>query len=957
MNESEQVPPARRRLPRLRQALAIGYQAVRAWVPSPSLLRRSVRLSVVTVGQHEGIRATVGTLTLRRVRGTRRATRTPALLVNEDGLTSTDKAFEDAKNNALAWSTSQRTRRRRGTVAWTLTDAHGQPLPSVTGNSTGAAFAVGLALLHGLSHSARRPVDRRAVISAAVTEGGLLGTVTGLNHKSRAVREVGHRLVVAHDDGPAAHAARQAGRPHTDTAVSVHQAVERTVLRRSRTVPLLALALVAASIGTVLLLRSNDAAQRSERATTVQQLADRSRIEVGSAPDTAAQLALRAAQTDPQSMTARTAQLDAAYFDPRLMDVLDAGPSPQAIAYDLHGTTLAVASRSGVTLYSASGHRHLARMPAVHGTVTALAFTPSHRLLVATDQGLVALWTPSRGKGAAASTPWRVVFQGQGRTQAIAVSPDGSLGAWATSGDGVYTAGLDGATPAVRAAPPDARITSVALPADGRLVVGRLPDKQKPALLLYDLTHPQSQPRVLLRRGKLELASQGATALVVADSGHQLISAHLDDSVRVWDTATYQEQKEISVPGSAVALALSRDGRTATVALQSFPAIGTVDRQSPGAAVLTLDLTTGRQLGEEYAAGYGCLTAVLATTPGGDEAAAVTVAGRVTFWRQVQPSSRGAVHRIVSDPSHPSSVLVLHRPGTVLRYRAAALSRPPEPVVDARTYGMGLDMALSPNSRVLAVSHASGVISLWKYPQGTLMGKPLDTGTPHGANRLVFAPDGRTLAAGDESGHAILFDLRSHRRRAAIQDSDTAAVNALCFSTDSRSLVVARGDGATDVIDTATGRPVHEMTMSPAASTVTRHGNGYLIGFTDGHLGRYDQSLRLVGALGGGPPQNYVVEATESADHSLIATTGPQQDGVLTDTSTGAAVLHLPTNEHPDSTSDHLSTSFISNGFSADGRYAVFGTARGQLTSVALESAQLRDRLCALLTQPAKECR
>ncbi|MFE2217562.1 WD40 repeat domain-containing protein [Streptomyces canus] len=956
MHESEQVPSARRRLLRLSQALATAYQAVRAWVPSFWLLRRSVRLPVVTVGQHEGIRATVGTLTLRRVRGARRAPRTPALLVSEDGFTSTDQAFEDAKSNALAWSTSQRPSRRRGTVAWTLTDAHGQPLPSVRGNSTGAAFAVGLAFLYGLSRSARRPVDRRAVISAAVTEGGLLATVTGLNHKSRAVREAGHRLVVAHDDGPAAHAARQTGRPHTDTAVSVHQAVERAVLRRSRTVPLLALALVAASVGTVLLLRSNDAAQRSERATTVQQLTDRSRIEVGSAPDTAAQLALRAARTDPQSMTARTAQLDAAYFDPRLTDVLDAGPSPQAIAYDLHGTTLAVASHSGVTLYSASGHRYLARMPAVHGTVTALAFTPSHRLLVATDQGLVALWTPSRGKGAAASTPWRVVFQGQGRTQAIAVSPDGSLAAWATLGDGVYTAGLDGAA-AVRAAPADARITSIALPADGRLVVGRLPDKQKPALLLYDLTRPQDQPRVLLRRGNLELASQGATALVVADSGHRLISAHLDDSVRVWDTSTYQEQKEISVPGSAVALALSRDGRTATVALQSFPAIGTVDRQSPGAAVLTLDLTTGRQLGEAYAASYACLTAVLATAPGGDEAAVVTVAGRVTFWRRVHPSSRGAVHRIVSDPSHPSSVLVLHRPGTVLRYRAAALNRPPEPVVDARTYGMGLDMALSPNGHVLAVSHASGVISLWKYPQGTLLGKPLDTGTPHGANRLVFAPDGRILAAGDDSGHAILFDLRSHRRGAAIKESGSAAVNALCFSADSRSLVVARGDGATGVIDTATGRLVHEVTMSPVASTVTRHEDGYFIGFTDGHLGRYDRSLRLVGVLGGGPPQNYVVEATESPDHSLIATTGPQQDGVLTDTSTGAAVLHLPTNEHPDSISDHLTTSFISNGFSADGRYAVFGTARGQLTSVALEGSQLRDRLCALLTEPAKECR
>jgi WD40 repeat protein len=83
-------------------------------------------------------------------------------------------------------------------------------------------------------------------------------------------------------------------------------------------------------------------------------------------------------------------------------------------------------------------------------------------------------------------------------------------------------------------------------------------------------------------------------------------------------------------------------------------------------------------------------------------------------------------------------------------------------------------------------------------------------GTFNVANRLVFSPDGRVLAAGDNGGQLVLWDV-ARRSRVAVLSTGFGRVIDLAFRADGRNLVVGGtdrdhgGPGAV-IIDVARGR-------------------------------------------------------------------------------------------------------------------------------------------------------
>ncbi|WP_123979139.1 hypothetical protein [Streptomyces sp. Ag109_O5-1] len=116
--------------------------------------------------------------------------------------------------------------------------------------------------------------------------------------------------------------------------------------------------------------------------------------------------------------------------------------------------------------------------------------------------------------------------------------------------------------------------------------------------------------------------------------------------------------------------------------------------------------------------------------------------------------------------------------------------------VVGRTAGVGGEiLAVRPDRRLLVTSHGQ----LLDLRTGRVTRQVLTSGS---VTALTFSPDGRYLAAGDESGQVTVWDGSVRRRRVVLpaapdrpDDGASGTVSALAFSPDDRTLATAEQDG------------------------------------------------------------------------------------------------------------------------------------------------------------------
>ncbi|HEY4620803.1 MAG TPA: WD40 repeat domain-containing protein, partial [Gaiellaceae bacterium] len=285
-----------------------------------------------------------------------------------------------------------------------------------------------------------------------------------------------------------------------------------------------------------------------------------------------------------------------------------------------------------------------------------------------------------------------------------------------------------------------------------------------------------------------------------------LLTASEDGELARWDLRTRRKTRTWRIePGTAPALAVSPDGRTAAVGMKH--GVQLVDLRSGATRTATADLAGSPNW--------------LLFSPDGKTVVATNRDKTVTRW-DVESATpletlRGHsnfVQQPVFSPDGKTLYTVSHD-GTAIAWDLAGDSRLGRPFTFThdRTFSAGgydgHPGRLSPDGRLLAVGLKEQGIALWDVRKLTPVGAPLlDTGGE--VKSLNFSPDGRTLAAvtAESVGRGVLtlWDVDSRSRvHGPLYAGYPSFVLAVGFSPDGAMLATASSDRGLRFWDPATG--------------------------------------------------------------------------------------------------------------------------------------------------------
>jgi WD40 repeat protein len=200
-------------------------------------------------------------------------------------------------------------------------------------------------------------------------------------------------------------------------------------------------------------------------------------------------------------------------------------------------------------------------------------------------------------------------------------------------------------------------------------------------------------------------------------------------------------------------------------------------------------------------------------------------------------------------------------------------------------------VAFSPDGRILAAADNSVQVNLWDLTTGQLV--HTDTWWGGEINDLSFSPDRKILATGSQDGAMELWDLSTIQERRTLADP-RSTVRAVAFSPDGKLLaaIVVRD---VKVWDIATGQEVYTfggfmwntMAFSPDSKTLA-------LGNMDGTVTLWDvttgQKIRTL------PGQGYVngTNAFSPDGKTLLRAEGNADTMRLVDVETGQVVQTFP---------------------------------------------------------------
>jgi RNA polymerase sigma factor (sigma-70 family) len=303
-------------------------------------------------------------------------------------------------------------------------------------------------------------------------------------------------------------------------------------------------------------------------------------------------------------------------------------------------------------------------------------------------------------------------------------------------------------------------VSNIAISADGKtLAVG----SDRNTVQQWDLGTGKELPAGPGHQGPVTAAALSADGKTVATRG-------LDDTVRFWNSATGTAMSSIPLPAAypydIFSVAFMADHR---VIVQSMDNNGSVHR--------IFDIKTGKLVGD-WQLGVGLTN--LAVSPDG-----MMVASR---WRdraiRLHDTQTGKVSREMQD-ADPLDILrceIDRHPGRI------AFSPDGTTLAVAALAELYYTRSETRGMRVVMISEAfSKPIVLWDVRTGRQL-RQIDTGK-HVVSRLVFSPDGRTLATINRENTITLWELVSGKERFSFPSSDEHTV--LAFTPDGRALLAA----------------------------------------------------------------------------------------------------------------------------------------------------------------------
>jgi serine/threonine protein kinase len=127
-------------------------------------------------------------------------------------------------------------------------------------------------------------------------------------------------------------------------------------------------------------------------------------------------------------------------------------------------------------------------------------------------------------------------------------------------------------------------------------------------------------------------------------------------------------------------------------------------------------------------------------------------------------------------------------------------------------------VTFSPDGKTLAATDNSGHTYLREVATGSQTATFTDSGSD-GAYSVAFSPDGNILAAGDGNGRVYLWNVATGKPIVTPATSGSKGVDSVAFSPDGKVLAAGDGNGRSYLWNVATGKPVATL-ADPGSSGV-----------------------------------------------------------------------------------------------------------------------------------------